>query len=392
MRKILIFGLVLILALSTLMFVTSCDGNGAGGAEVVVSTMAGGDSFSLIVRDGFIYAAGIARGGQLGFESSEHIFELTRVEDISNVVGVAAGYGHALAVTEDGYVYSWGRNDRGQLGIGSRETKHVPTRVELDLKAVSVAAGGNISFAIMEDGTVRGWGMNDDGHVGNGEGETGLNAYTPAVVVNVSNVVEVAVGHDHAAARIANGDVFVWGYNEMGQAGNGDEEDVIIPEKVEGLPSKAVSIAANRFNTIIALEDGGVFATGGGVDEEEGLYFSFNETSTQSHRFIKMTGFSEIVQVSATADSILAIDEHGKMWAVGANSSGNLGLGDTDDRIAPYVIEELDSVLELAGGDWHVLILRENGNVYGMGATQFGQLAQGTENRSRVVSPTLIVE
>lgn len=391
MKKLLILGLISAFILSSLLLVTSCGNESADDEiSVVLSTMAAGDSFSLILRDGYVYAAGIARNGQLGFESREHTFNLTRIPNLSNIISVAAGGMHGLALTEDGTVYSWGRNDRGQLGIGSQETMHTPQRVDLGGNAKAIAAGGNISFALMDDGTVRSWGINDDGHLGNGEGESGLQSELPVTVLNLTNIVEIQAGTDHGVARDVYGNVYVWGYNYIGQMGDGTTVDVLTPIRAN-LPGPAVSVAANRLNTIVALQDGRVFAAGGGVDGEEGLYFSWDQTGSQANEFVLLSGLSNITKVSANIMSIFAVDEQGRIWAVGLNTTGNLGLGDTDDRIAPYEIMGFSGIVEITGGDWHTLIRRENGNIYGMGAGQFGQLAQGPDNRERATSPILIV-
>ena len=393
MKKLLVLATIAALILTSMLFVTSCNGGDEVASDVLLQTIAAGDDFTLIISDGYVYVSGNNNNGQLGLGNNERMFNLERVSDINNIISVAAGYSHALALTADGAVYSWGRNSRGQLGIGSQEAQNAPQRVYgLDSGVAAVAAGGNISFALLDDGTVRSWGMNDDGHLGNGEGETGLNSYTPVKVLNLTNIVQVAAGHDHGVALDYDGNVFVWGYNEVGQMGNDDDEDVLIPIKVEGLPGGAVSIAANRLNTIVALDNGEVWATGGGIDPDEGLYFNWDATQIETFEFVHLSSFSNIVKVSSNGMSILALDDEGRVWGVGANEQGNLGLGDNDSRAAAYMVEDFDDVVEITGGSHHTLIRLENGSVYGMGVTNFGQLAQGPENRQRAISPILIKE
>jgi len=91
----------------------------------------------------------------------------------TNVVAIAAGYGHSLALKADGTVVAWGNNWAGQLNIPDSATN-----------VIAIAAGGSHCLALKADGSVIAWGYNNDGQI---EIPAGLSLDLP---VSVSGTVK----------------------------------------------------------------------------------------------------------------------------------------------------------------------------------------------------------
>src|SRR5688572_10294835 len=53
-----------------------------------------------------------------------------KVENLEDVVHVAAAFDHAAAVTADGMCFTWGYGTRGKLGHGDTQNREAPTLVE----------------------------------------------------------------------------------------------------------------------------------------------------------------------------------------------------------------------------------------------------------------------
>jgi alpha-tubulin suppressor-like RCC1 family protein len=75
------------------------------------------------------------------------------------------------------------------------------------------------------------------------------NAPLPQEVVALrgENIVQVACGWGHNVALTASGDVITWGWNQDGQCGTGDTQNVCEPKKVAAdifRGTKIVSVAA----------------------------------------------------------------------------------------------------------------------------------------------------
>jgi alpha-tubulin suppressor-like RCC1 family protein len=81
-----------------------------------------------------------------------------------------------LAITCDGSVWGWGDNSKGQLGHTNIDHCPTPTHISLHIQqedgesnAVAVACGGGHGIALTENGTVWVWGLNNLGQLGLGE-------------------------------------------------------------------------------------------------------------------------------------------------------------------------------------------------------------------------------
>lgn len=75
----------------------------------------------------------------------------------------------------------------------------------------------------------------------------------------------------------------------------------------------------------------------------------------------------------------LAIDETGKVWAWGDNSSGQLGLGHTRPTTTPMVVTGLPGrAVQVVAGAQHSAALTAGGEIWVWGANQQGQTGNGT--------------
>lgn len=128
---------------------------------------------------------------------------------------IAAGEEHSLALRADGTVWAWGANDRGQLGDDTSKDRLVPVKIlskEWEGSAVedlnnivAIAAGGRHSLALdaagivpPDGGVVRCWGANDSGQLGDA---------TTTDRAHAVNVQREAGGALRGASAIAGGQV-----------------------------------------------------------------------------------------------------------------------------------------------------------------------------------------
>src|SRR5437868_14959064 len=93
--------------------------------------------------------------------------------------------------------------------------------------------------------------------------------------------------------------------------------------------------------------------------------------------------------IAASHHTLLLTSNH-QVYVFGANSTdGRLGLGDNArDENTPIFLDDLPNGIQVACGSAHSLILIANGQVYGFGANQNGNLGLG--NNVTVVMPTAI--
>ncbi len=74
----------------------------------------------------------------------------------------------------------------------------------------------------------------------------------------------------------------------------------------------------------------------------------------------------------------VAVKDDGTVWAWGFNSHGQLGDDTTLVRTAPVRVTGLTNVTAVAAGWSHSLALKDDGTVWAWGANQLGQLGDGT--------------
>lgn len=137
-----------------------------------VTAVAAGRNHSLALKaDGSVWAwgEGIALGDGRGSDSATPVRAA-----VSEVTAIAAGSGFSLALKRDGTLWVFGIDAYAQ--DGSYQATLSPRRVE-GLSAVErIGAGFFHGIAVLSDGGVRSWGLNDVGQLGDGQSGTLSNS------------------------------------------------------------------------------------------------------------------------------------------------------------------------------------------------------------------------
>ncbi|HEY9096776.1 MAG TPA: hypothetical protein VIN35_13605, partial [Hydrogenophaga sp.] len=188
----------------------------------------------------------------------------------------AAGGGSHSGAIRNGLLYTVGRNNTGQLGFGNTsvladgEAAHPTLMRQIGHGAqtpVSLAFNQNFSLMLDSLGTVWSWGSNASGQLGLGTcGETMVtdDQLVPAHVTGLSSVQTIAAGYDHSLALKADGTVWAFGKNNVGQLGDGSTTDRDCAVQVRGLPTDAavIQVAAGSQGSYALDAKGRVWAWG----------------------------------------------------------------------------------------------------------------------------------
>jgi alpha-tubulin suppressor-like RCC1 family protein len=204
---------------------------------------AGGFHTAVLVSDGSLYAWGLNSAGQLGDGTSTDSATPVKVAGFApagtTITALATGGYHSAALLDDGTLYTWGYNLYGQLGNGTTTDASTPTPVPgfppPGSRIASIATGGFHTMALLDDGSLYAWGWNFFGQIADATWEpratpTLIRDFPPAGTA----ITAIAAGAAHAAALLDDGTLFAWGYNEMGQLGDGTTEDRRVPTRVLG--------------------------------------------------------------------------------------------------------------------------------------------------------------
>ena len=147
-------------------------------------------------------------------------------------------YGSAYAITAQGDLYAWGYNGYGQLGTGNTTSTSTPNKPLIlgsangrPVKALrTIGAGATDTVCAITgvgtnsaDGDVYCWGYNGGGSAG--QGTTASPIKTPTKVATLSSVADIEGfgwgNYNTFCALTTNGKVWCWGYNGYGQTGIG---------------------------------------------------------------------------------------------------------------------------------------------------------------------------
>jgi len=234
----------------------------------VIAVSAGGEHSLALTADGCVWSWGQGGVGALGHGDWQDQLLPKKVEAFAGqrVVAVSAGHNHGLAITADGAVCSWGFGGGGRLGHGNTQNQLLPKKVEAlaGRRAVAVLAGGEHSLALTADGAVWSWGEGGFGRLGHGDWQ---NRLLPKKVEALAGqrVVAVAAGDFHSLALTAVGAVWSWGEGDIGRLGHGDEQNQLLPKKVEALAGqRVVAVSAGIAHSLALTADGAFFTWGHG--------------------------------------------------------------------------------------------------------------------------------
>ncbi len=322
----------------------------------------------------------------------------------------AAGYaseGHAAV--------SWGENWHSQLGTFYRNTREEsPVPVEGLTNVTAIASGGSFSLALQGNGKVASFGGNGYGQLGDAGYKASWELGKSHVAVGeLSGVSAISAADEHALALLANGTVMAWGNNEYGELGDGKGgfeeatgQNERSPKTVEGLKG-VIAIASGGPSNFALLANGTVMAWGSnakgqlGIEWPEtceklrtpgcGSYECKTETGTElcSTRPLpvmraKETPLGEVAAIAAGGEAAYALLRDGRVISWGSNQRGQLGqvgieTGPHGKFIPPGKVmrsssEPLEDVKEVSAGYSHVLARLADGQIFGWGNDERGEL------------------
>ncbi|MCU0686288.1 MAG: hypothetical protein MUF34_29255, partial [Polyangiaceae bacterium] len=108
--------------------------------------------------------------------------------------------------------------------------------------ATQVVAGRLHSCARTSAGAVRCWGYQEVGQLGNGV--SGVSDRSPAVEVRGLRAVTALSAYGDHTCAVAGGGAYCWGSNDYGELGDGTREGSSEPVAVTGLDADVVGVAA----------------------------------------------------------------------------------------------------------------------------------------------------
>ncbi|OBS51708.1 hypothetical protein A8B73_14880 [Methylosinus sp. 3S-1] len=283
----------------------------------------------------------------------------------------------ACALTSVGGVMCWGYNEFGAVGDGTTTDRPSPVAVSgLSGGVVAITTGALHACALTVAGAVLCWGSNANGQIGDG---TMTNRLTPVAVSGLSSgVVAIAAGQFHNCALTSAGAVLCWGWDGLGQLGDGVENyyvNRLTPVGAWGLSSGVVSITAGDNHSCAVMRGGAARCWGQNHRGQLG-----DGTTTERSKPVAVTGLAGgVAAIMAGGVHTCAVTSAHAVKCWGYNYYGQVGDGTTTTRITPVAVSGLSSgVVALAAGYGHNCALKGDGGLWCWGRNYFGQVGDRT--------------
>ncbi|MCL2438735.1 MAG: hypothetical protein FWC99_06645, partial [Coriobacteriia bacterium] len=301
-------------------------------------------------------------------------------------------------------MYSWGNNLNGRLGLGNEGTdtnRNTPQRIGNEANWVFAATAGMGSFAVNSDGELFGWGNGwNQANMGQGANPspgTG-NILEPTKIGTADNWVQVSARSSAVAAINSNGELFRWGTlggtnhvpTRIGIATNWEDFAVSNSSLAAinslgqlHMGSSGLSRVGDRSDWTVITADAGTFR---GVTESGQLW------NISAAGVVTQIGTaSNWVDVRTTGSASAAINEDGELWTWGSGQIGGRPVNaENPSHLPGKVLGTADNWVSLHGGTNHFLAFNEDGELWGWGSNESGQLGDGTFTAR--VAPTFILQ
>ncbi len=178
-----------------------------------------------------------------------------------------------------------------------------------------------------------------------------------------------------------------WGRNNYGQLGLGSTTSSSVPVAVNtagALSGKTVVVQAAGYNHSLALcSDGTVAAWGYNGDGQLGNGFTTDSKVPVAVNTAGVLSGRTVIAIATGRSHSLVLCSDGTLAAWGENSYGQLGNGSTTGRNVPVLVNQTGvlsgkSVVAVTAGKYHSLALCSDGTLAAWGSNSTGQLGNGS--------------
>jgi len=243
-------------------------------------------------------------------------------------------------------IFVWGENSSGQLGQETKDLISKPQKTCLGLKVLRVSCGSEHVGLISNYYKLYTLGNNKSGQLGTGPGV--IESSEPFPVLSDKHFIQVACGDKNSGAVTQEGEVFVWGEGKYGVLGTGSFEDAYYPQLLS-ITGSFISIGYRHMGCLRK----NLYMWGS--DEVGQIGQGRNSSATP----VQVELPSQAKDFKCGTFHTLVLLESGEVYSMGANTFGQLGIGNTKSSSVPLKVELPDQAVAIAASNFSACVLKD---------------------------------
>ena len=190
-------------------------------------------------------------------------------------------------------------------------------------------------------------------------------------LVDLESWLMVESGAYHTVAIKSDGTLWVAGYNIYGALGLGDNDNRNVLTQV-GSDADWAYVRCQDHSTVAIKTDGTLWSTGYNYYGGLGLGDKVRTNTFQQ----EVTFATDWSFIACGAYHVVAIKTNGEMWGVGRSVSGELGLG-SGINVTEYTQIDTSNWSKIACGAYHTMAIKSDGALWFTGVTSSGESGLG---------------
>ncbi|MGA9139520.1 MAG: hypothetical protein WBZ29_04815 [Methanocella sp.] len=252
---------------------------------------------------------------------------------------------------------------------------------------IAISGKDNNFMALRRNGEVWTRGNNFYGELGNKTSYDPSNPPNTSLVLtpvkaDIAGAKAIVSGGQFSWAIKNDGTIWGWGSDYFGQLGDGKATAQGIIGRYNPLRSDffndVISIGCGGSYTVVLRKDGTVWSWGGNNHKgQHGDGSNMNEMTRLYLYPVQVKNIENVISIASGGYHVIALKDNGTVWAWGENSRGQLCDGTTENRNLPVRVRDLDHIVAISAYSSQSMALDDQGNVWTWGSGNSGQLGDG---------------
>ncbi|KAL0490024.1 ultraviolet-B receptor UVR8 [Acrasis kona] len=343
---------------------------------------------------------------------SIHAYLAPKHVTLPGVKKISCGYDHMMYIDQKNNIGMFGKNACGQLAIDPEEESIIKEPIQLlseqfateeeyklikqdipqdlidpdHIKFSEVFCGRQFTFLLSLDRKkLFAVGNNDSGQLGLGVRHKIFHKVIQVKLPTEGEIENVYCAYHHNFVTMCNGDVYVFGMNNYGCLGTGEDFNEIKPRHLPDLSGIVKQISASATHSAFLLKDGNLLTTGRGIDGQLGL--EPDVKVVYSPKQVKCPDDSGFDHISCGVAHTLAISKLGNVysWGKGLTLDTRQGEDERPDETDAELLLNIPNYKSsdktiLRSGAYFSVLYHPSLGVMAHGVGQDGQLGNGERN------------